>query len=144
MKLEFFIGLVLSLGVLSTGRSQQTIGLFTNDSLSQNGYTLFSANRSVYLIDNCGFLVREWTTNYRAGLSCYLLENGNLLRPGRIPGEFQGLEPVEEYRNLTGMEISCGNSISQTQHTTSTMILNHYQMAMCSSLPGNGKALKKQ
>ncbi len=66
-----------------SGKTQQTIGLFLNDSLSLNGYTLFTVSTETYLIDNCGHLVKTWTSNHQPGLSVYLLENGDLLRPGR-------------------------------------------------------------
>lgn len=66
--------------------SQQTIGLFLNDSLSQNGYTLFTRGMMTYLIDNCGFEVHSWESEFTSNTSVYLLENGNLLRTCRIPG----------------------------------------------------------
>ena len=68
------------------GYAQNTIGLTAYTADSENGYTLFSPNQSndVFLIDNCGQLVHSWTTNVRPGLSCYLLENGNLLRTKKI------------------------------------------------------------
>lgn len=72
----------------SLSHSQQTVGLFQNDSLAFNGYTLWSPNTSSYLIDNCGYLVNEWKSIYSPGLSVYLLENGNLLRTGVFPGQF--------------------------------------------------------
>ncbi len=73
--------------------AQQTVGLFLNDSTSLNGYTLFTHGNSkiTYLIDNCGNEVHRWdqsTTN--PGASVYLLENGNLLRTGRINSNFNG------------------------------------------------------
>lgn len=72
--------------------AQQTVGLFLNDDMAFNGYTLFSpsSNSSVYLIDNCGFLINTWATPYNPGLGCYLLENGNLLRAARIGSNFNG------------------------------------------------------
>ncbi len=72
--------------------AQHTVGLFLNDSASFNGYTLISPNssKSDYLIDNCGFVVNSWTSNYSHGESAYLLENGNLLRTARIPSNFTG------------------------------------------------------
>lgn len=72
--------------------AQQTVGLFLNDSLAFNGYTLIvPRNYNVtYLIDNCGEVVKTWTSNYEPGLSAYLLENGNLLRTARIPSDFAG------------------------------------------------------
>lgn len=73
--------------------AQQTVGLFLNNSTSLNGYTLFTHGNSkvTYLIDNCGNEVHRWdqsTTN--PGASVYLLENGNLLRTGRINSNFNG------------------------------------------------------
>lgn len=70
--------------------AQQTVGLFQNSPEAYNGYTLFSNNETTYLIDNCGDLVRTWQSNFSPGNSLYLLENGNLLRTARIPGDFSG------------------------------------------------------
>lgn len=70
--------------------AQQTVGVFQNNPLSLNGYTLFGNNEITYLIDNCGFKVNTWESNYDPGLSMYLLENGNLLRTARISGNFSG------------------------------------------------------
>ena len=63
-------------------KAQQTVGLFTNTIDSYNGYTLFApmTSTTTYLIDNCGEKVHDWGSNYKPGLSVYLLENGTLLR----------------------------------------------------------------
>ena len=37
-----------------------------------------------YLIDKCGYPVHSWTSIYQPGQSVYLLENGTLLRTGRV------------------------------------------------------------
>ena len=68
------------------GFSQNTIGLTEYNQDSQLGYTLFSPNQSteVFLIDNCGQKVHSWETDARPGLSCYLLDNGNLLRTKKV------------------------------------------------------------
>ena len=70
----------------------QTVGIFQNDSLSFNGYTLFAptSNEQTYLIDNCGNLVNSWISDHRPGMSAYLLETGELLRTARIPSNFNG------------------------------------------------------
>ncbi|MCB0598326.1 MAG: aryl-sulfate sulfotransferase [Lewinellaceae bacterium] len=70
--------------------AQQTVGLFLNDSLSFNGYTLLAPNSSTstYLLDNCGEVVHSWPGNYRPGNVAYLLENGRLLRTGRLNSTF--------------------------------------------------------
>ena len=63
---------------------QPTFGLLKSDANAADGYTLFTPqfNNAVFLIDNCGEKINEWTFSETPGLSCYLLENGNLLRAG--------------------------------------------------------------
>jgi len=63
----------------------QTIGLLDYDIEATDGYTLFTPekNTKAFLINNCGELINQWTFNERPGLTCYLLENGNLLRSGK-------------------------------------------------------------
>jgi len=60
----------------------QTVGIIQNSDTAFNGYTLFApvTGKTTYLIDNCGRLVNSWTSNFRPGLSAYLLSNGDLLR----------------------------------------------------------------
>ena len=67
-------------------RGQQTVGLFLNDSNSFNGYTLLapSSSTTTYLIDICGFKINSWNSAYFPGIAAYFLENGHLLRAGRI------------------------------------------------------------
>jgi len=68
----------------------QTVGLFVNEEDALNGYTLFTNSKTTHLIDNCGFQVQTWESEFQPGLSVYLLENGNLLRCGRFAGNFPG------------------------------------------------------
>lgn len=67
--------------------SQNTVGTLSNNNESFNGLTLFSPSNSTetYLINNCGEVVRQWTSTFEPGASVYLLENGTLLRTGKIP-----------------------------------------------------------
>ena len=72
-----------------------TVGLIYCDGLIQAGYTLFSpmASETSYLIDQYGREVHSWTSpNGYTGLSSYLLDEGDLLRPINLgnnqPGEF--------------------------------------------------------
>ena len=85
--LSFFVCLSFT-PFISVG---QTVGLFQNSPEAYNGYTLFSNNEITYLVDNCGDLVHTWESEYLPGFSLYLLENGNLLRTARIPGDFLSL-----------------------------------------------------
>ena len=73
-----------------------TIGLIYCDGHIQPGYTLFSpmASETSYLIDQYGREVHSWTSpNGYSGLSSYLLDNGDLLRPVDLghnqPGVFE-------------------------------------------------------
>lgn len=65
--------------------AQPNLGLVYNEFGVSEGYTLFSPeiNTSVYLINNCGEKVNEWSFSEKPGATCYLLENGNLLRAGK-------------------------------------------------------------
>ena len=85
--------LLLGLFLFSNTWSQNTIGLTEYLPESQEGYTLIAPNQStdVFLINNCGELVHSWETDFRPGLSCYLLENGNLLKTKKTnQTNFQG------------------------------------------------------
>jgi len=77
--------LVLCILCIKQETYSQTIGLLHYDTEASDGYTLFtpSNNNKVYLINNCGEVVNEWTFTEKPGLTCYLLENGNLLRAGK-------------------------------------------------------------
>ncbi len=62
-----------------------TVGLLHHNASVSEGYTLFTPekNNFVYLINNCGEKVNQWTFNENPGATCYLLPNGNLLRAGK-------------------------------------------------------------
>lgn len=69
---------------------EQTLGLFLNDSLAYNGYTLFAPTNynHVYLIDNCGYIVHEWECGTYPNHMAYLREDGSLLRTGRVESPY--------------------------------------------------------
>ena len=65
---------------------QQTVGTFINSSNALEGYTTvfpFNSN-SIYLIDNCGLKVHEWTTSTPT-LIAYLQSNGDIIKAGLDP-----------------------------------------------------------
>lgn len=74
--------------------AQQTVGLFLNDSLAFNGYTLLtpSSARSSYLLDNCGRVVNQWTSDNIPYFSAYLNNDGNLVRATRFGAQGGGIE----------------------------------------------------
>ncbi len=113
----------------------QTLGLFRNDSSAFVGYTLFTplSYKFTYLIDNKGRLVRTWHSSYPPGASCYLLEDGSLLRSARLgnssfPGGGTGGR-VERY--------DWDGSLQWSYQYSSTLHCQHHDIA---SLP-NGNVL---
>ncbi|MEL7340015.1 MAG: aryl-sulfate sulfotransferase [Bacteroidota bacterium] len=65
--------------------SQRGVTINTGD--AADGYILFAPQRSLttYLVDNNGSIINTWESEYHPGRSVYLLDNGNLIRAGRIP-----------------------------------------------------------
>lgn len=80
------ISRLLAIAISFTAFSQNTVGTITTSPNAYNGLTLlYPANSNeTYLINNCGQVINQWTSNYTPGASAYLLENGNLLRTGKI------------------------------------------------------------
>jgi len=99
---EYFIILLLFLNT-NLITSQNTVGVLLNTVDALNGYTLFApmASTETYLINNCGEIINQWSSDYTAGAAVYLLENGNLLRTCKIPNDainFGGLGGrIEQY-----------------------------------------------
>ena len=91
MKIKYYLYLAIHLIGISTF-GQRTVGLLMNSNQAYEGYTLFgpSGSRNTYLIDNCGYEVHRWNTQYLPGQVSYLLADGNLLRTARIGGAFNG------------------------------------------------------
>lgn len=86
MSFKKLISIILFQTIVLLGFTQSpTVGLRHYEDGVTEGYTLFSPgqNKSVYLINNCGEVVNEWLFSERPGATCYLLENGNLLRAGK-------------------------------------------------------------
>ena len=79
---QFILLLLLLTTSLSAASQQNTVGLINIKAGVSDGYTLFSPVHSTqtYLIDNCGRVINEWTSEYPPGSSVYLGEDGNLVR----------------------------------------------------------------
>jgi len=79
-RILFYLSFIYSFN----GYTQNTIGVLTNTQDSFNGYTLFTSQKETYLINNCGEVINQWSSDFVPGNSVYLLENGNLLRACKI------------------------------------------------------------
>lgn len=103
---------------------ERTLGLLKYDSLSTDGYTLFSpiSYNETYLIDNCGELVHKWTSDYNTGMWAYLLEDGSLLRAGRaedvnlLSGGSGGIVEKFSWENELLWSYTFSDSISLSHH----------------------------
>ncbi|WP_299900908.1 aryl-sulfate sulfotransferase [uncultured Aquimarina sp.] len=79
-KILFIICFLL---ITSTAHSQNTLGATLNTDNSFIGYTLLSPNSPLlpsktFLINNCGEIVNEWSSNYKAWGVDYITNNGDL------------------------------------------------------------------
>lgn len=72
---------------ISTLQSQ-TMGLFYNTPDSYQGYTLMTNNETTYLIDNCGYIVNTWVSEYKSGGGLELTPQGHLVRAAKDGGIF--------------------------------------------------------
>lgn len=119
MKKIFILILLFS----ATLNSQNTVGIIQNGQTAYNGLTLFYPINSTetYIINNCGEVINQWTSNYTPGASAYLLENGNLLRTGKIPnsnfnfGGVGGIIELFDWDNNLLWQFTY-SSTTQTQH----------------------------
>lgn len=66
--------------------SASTSAVLINDAQANPGYTMVAPFLSTRedLVDLQGRIVHSWQSAYQAGLTAYLLENGHLLRAGRL------------------------------------------------------------
>jgi len=83
MKYSF---LFIFIFAISFGYSQSTtLGLLYSNGEASPGYTLFTPEKSTsaFLINNCGEIINDWWFTELPGATCYLLENGNILRAGK-------------------------------------------------------------
>ncbi len=86
--------LISALFLLSTLAAAQTrtVGVISSAPGAFDGYTLLmpSGTTSTYLIDNCGRVVRTWSSQYIPAAVAYLIPGGRLLRTAQIPNSFNG------------------------------------------------------
>ncbi len=110
-----YLSFILLMFMVSGLQAQQTVGLFLNDSLAYNGYTLLTASgaRSTYLIDNCGRVVHQWDSENIPYFSSYLTPEGNLLRTARFGAAGGGVEMFNWEGDLVWSYRFAGDNFSQ-------------------------------
>jgi len=86
MKNTYILSFVVACILSYSARSQATIGLLSSTPANEDGYVLFAPNfgTTTYLIDKCGYQVHSWPNTHQPGQSVYLLEDGHLMRTGRL------------------------------------------------------------
>lgn len=69
----------------SEAQETNTVGLLLQSESAYDGYTLLpvTSSSNTYLLNNCGEEVNRWTSQYKAGMMAYLLDDGSLIRAGR-------------------------------------------------------------
>lgn len=90
------------------GFGQNTVGIIFDSADSYEGYTLFTTSTETYLINNCGQVINQWTSSYTSGHAVYILENGDLIRAGRVDNNdivFGGLGGIIERFDWDGNKI---------------------------------------
>jgi hypothetical protein len=140
----FWIVLVIVFTALVSSQAREAIrgatGLLKYDAGKvYQGYTLIPPmeDTTTYLVDMEGYIVHTWLSKYTPGMHAVLLENGNLLRAGRLtepaPVKFGGTggiiqeidwdgKVVWEYKNLTA---------STVQHHTFCRMPNGNTLVLC-------------
>jgi hypothetical protein len=102
------------------------------------GFTLIPpiGSTTTYLIDMEGYIVHTWKSQYAPGQHALLLENGNLLRGGTLPGppvKFGGVSGIVQEIDWDGKVVweyknSAPNSI---QHHTFSRMPNGNTLVLC-------------
>jgi len=100
---------------------ETTMGLFFNTSDSYDGYTLLSNNEYSYLIDNCGYQVNQWESDYKAGQTLYITDEGQLLRGGILSGSFDaggtgGIFELYDWNNNLLWHYRIANNVFHAHH----------------------------
>ncbi|MFD2551818.1 aryl-sulfate sulfotransferase [Bizionia sediminis] len=103
---------------------QNTVGAITNTTESFNALTLLAplTSTETYLINNCGEVINQWSSNYVPSAAVYLLENGNLLRTAKIPNPNIAFGGVGGKIELFDWD---NNLLWEYTYSTPTESLNH-------------------
>ena len=102
------------------------LGVVVDDPKALQGYTLLNTinSKNVYLLDHAGRVVHSWKPETNTSHCCYLLPDGNLLRPAELGGREKafggGPAPSAGSRNSPGMASWSGTSRTSTTSSSPT------------------------
>ena len=135
--------------ILKFATEAQTVGLITQTPGSLDGYVLFAPNgaTTTYLIDKCGYKVHSWPGTHSPGLSAYFLEDGTLLRTGKLtnstfnnPGGLGGIiEKIDWAGNITWSYIL--SDAMQVLHHDIRLLPNGNILAIAYELKSSAQAI---
>jgi hypothetical protein len=103
------------------------------------GYTLIPPmeDKTTYLVDMEGYIVHTWPSQYNPGMHALLLENGNLLRGGRLPDpapvKFGGASGIVQEIDWNGKVVweYRNHSPNSVQHHTFCRMPNGNTLVLC-------------
>jgi hypothetical protein len=88
--MKFYFSLLLILMLFENAFNQdRTVGLVSKDvSFDERVFYTFSPvnGKSTYLVDNCGNLINQWTSDFFPGMTDYLTDDGSLYTARRLGG----------------------------------------------------------
>ena len=83
MKKYIHLILIFFFNLNAFSQVNNTLGTISLLNEAYDGYTLFSSHKNTFLINNCGQIINQWSSEYLPGHSVYILPNGNLIRAGK-------------------------------------------------------------
>ncbi len=102
---KLFLSLAFLTFSFAICNSQNTVGVIMHDASTYDGFTLYTIHNKTYLINNCGQVINQWTSEYPPGNAVYLLEDGSILRAGKTESQditFGGVGGVIEKHSWEG------------------------------------------
>lgn len=119
--------LLLSLIIFAGCDSDDSSNSDNSIEVTPSGYTLFTPINTTesYLIDHTGEIKHTWSSKFVPALSVYLLENGELLRPGKlklVPDIFKGTPTTGGIIEILDAE---SNVVWSHKISTDTTISHH-------------------
>jgi hypothetical protein len=139
----FLIVLVIVVSAFVSSDAREAIrgvtGLIKYDAgKAYQGYTLITPmeTKTTYLVDMEGYIVHSWMSQYTPGMHAILLENGNLLRAGRLnepPVKFGGTGGIIQEIDWAGKVMWEYKNLSKTtvQHHTFCRMPNGNTLVLC-------------